>query len=232
MIGRILSAGIVAGLIAGAVGFGTQMLKVIPLIEKAETYETAARARALLRDKPAGAKVVALPAKPDPLIRAGLTLIASLLTGVGFGLVLAGAIAFSGRRPGAAEGLLWGAGGYTAFVLAPALVLPPHLPGMAEADLVLRQIWWLAVAGTTALGLALAAFGARGKVRLLGIGLLALPFVLAGPAPGQGQGAPLPAELVAGFVAASLAASAAFWAVLGIGVSMLIRRLEGKARAP
>ncbi len=223
---RILLAGIMAGLFAGAVGFAVQALKVTPLIHKAEIFEATAKARASLSEKPAGSVVLAALGRRHSLVRAGLTLAASLLTGAGFGLLLAGAIAFSGRDPTVMEGLLWGFAGFAVFTLAPALVLPPHLPGMAESDLATRQLWWLGAAGATAAGLGLIAFAGRWPARALGLALLALPFIAGGPATGGGEGAALPAALVAAFVAASMTASAAFWAVLGVAVSMFFGRFS------
>jgi cobalt transporter subunit CbtA len=222
-------AGIIAGLFAGAVGFTVQALKVTPLIHKAEIFEATAKARARLSGKPAGSVVLAAAGQRHSLVRAGLTLAASLLTGAGFGLLLAGAIAFSGRDPTVMEGLLWGFAGFAIFTLAPALVLPPHLPGMAESALAIRQLWWLGAAGATGVGLGLIAFAGHWPARALGLALLALPFIADGPAAATGADATLPPALVAAFGAASMAASAAFWAVLGIAMSLVLSRFSAAA---
>ncbi len=231
MIRRILRAGIMAGLIAGAVGFTAQALKVVPLIHQAEIFEAAAQARARLGGSSAGSVVVAANSRRQSLARAGLTLAASLLTGAGFGLLLAGAIAFSGRDPTVMEGLLWGIAGFAVFTLAPALVVPPHLPGMAESDLATRQLWWLGAVGATGAGLGLVVFAGRWPTRAAGLALLALPFISGGPATGTGAGAALPAALVAAFVAASMTSSAVFWAVLGVAVSNFLGRFSGPPAA-
>ena len=225
MIRQVLLAGLVAGLIAGAVGFAAQALKVTPLIHQAEVFEAQAKARALAARDRDGPKVISVTALPDPVSRAGLTLIANLLTGAGFGLVLAGAIAFSGRRPDAVEGALWGSAGFAVFSLAPALFLPPHLPGMAESGLAARQAAWLLAAGAAGTGLALIAFAARPWLRVSGLVFLALPFVLPAPAPGSGVSA-VPGPLAAQFAAAALASQAVFWIVLGIAVSLAFRRFS------
>ena len=230
MIRRILLAGVMAGLFAGAVGFTVQALKVVPLIHQAEIFEAAALARARLGGGSAGS-VVAANSRRQSLARAGLTLAASLLTGAGFGLLLAGAIAFSGRDPTVMEGLLWGIAGFAVFTLAPALVVPPHLPGMAESDLATRQLWWLGAAGATGAGLGLVVFAGRWRWRAAGLALLALPFAAGGPATGTGAGAALPAALVAAFVAASMTSSAVFWAVLGVAVSIFLGRFSGPPAA-
>lgn len=225
MIRRTLLAGIIAGLFAGAVGFTVQALKVTPLIHKAEIFEATAKTRADLSGKPAGS-VVAAAGRRHPLVGIGLTLAASLLTGAGFGLLLAGTIAFSGHDPTVTEGLLWGFAGFAIFTLAPALVLPPHLPGMAESDLAIRQLWWLGAAGATGAGLGLIAFAGHWPARALGLALLALPFIADGPVAATGAYATLPPALVAAFVAASMAASAAFWAVLGLAMSLVFSRFS------
>lgn len=230
MIRRILLAGVMAGLFAGAVGFTVQALKVVPLIHQAEIFEAAALARARLGGGSAGS-VVAANSRRQSLARAGLTLAASLLTGAGFGLLVAGAIAFSGRDPTVMEGLLWGIAGFAVFTLAPALVVPPHLPGMAESDLATRQLWWLGAAGATGAGLGLVVFAGRWRWRAAGLALLALPFAAGGPATGTGAGAALPAALVAAFVAASMTSSAVFWAVLGVAVSIFLGRFSGPPAA-
>ncbi len=228
MIRHILMAGIMAGLCAGAVGFVVQTLGVVPLIHEAETFEAAADARARLDQKPAGSVVLAVSDHSSPLLRAGLTLAASLTAGAGFGLLLVGAIAFSGRDPNMMEGVVWGFAGFAAFSLAPALVVPPHLPGMAESALGVRQLWWLGAAGVTAAGLGLAAFAQYWPVRVAGLALLGLLFMVGGPDAGTGAGAGLPAALVADFVAATMGASAVFWAVLGVFATIFLTRFSDR----
>ena len=232
MIRRILLTGIFAGLLAGAVGFALQAITVTPLILEAEKYEAAAA-----NQGPNSA--VAAPgsngAGSGQFGRWGLSLLANLLTGAGFGLVLAGAIAFSGREPDLKEGVLWGLAGYGIFALAPALMLPPHLPGMAESDVTGRQLLWLATAAATAVGLGLLAFARHPIGRGLGLAALALPLILvilAKPHTDGGAGAPLPAELVAAFVSASLASLAVFWLVLGAAVSAVMNHFLKAPEAP
>jgi cobalt transporter subunit CbtA len=214
VIRRILLTGIIAGLLSGMVGFALQAVTVTPLILAAEKYEAHSEPTKEAELKDAGSQTLA---------RWSLTLVTSLLIGAGFGLVLAGAIAFSGREPGLKEGLLWGLAGYGVFSLAPALVVAPHLPGMAEGDLMTRQLLWLGAASATGLGLALLAFSRRTAVRGLGIVALAVPILLAGLHPRSVGGSPVPADLAAAFAVATLVASAVFWAILGGAVSRLMR---------
>ena len=161
---RLLAAGLIAGLISGTLVTVVQMLRVTPLILAAEVYEEAAPAH----DHGAAAGAADhhgdehqeaggwVPA--DGVERTAFTWLANVLAGAGYGLVLAAAMGFAGRPVDWRRGLLWGGAGYLTFAVAPALGLPPELPGMMAADLAARQVWWLTAAGGTAAGLALLVF--------------------------------------------------------------------------
>lgn len=225
MIARILLAAIAAGLVAGILVSGLQMLRVTPLIIAAEAYETAAPAPT---DGHAHSHETAAEAAPghshdhgaeawapeDGLERTAYTVLSNVLTGAGFALLLAAAIVISGRRIDWREGILWGAGGYLAFSLMPALGLPPELPGMAAGELAHRQIWWLATAAATAGGLALMVFSGRAVLAIAGGILMLIPHVVGAPHPDSFSGG-VPAEMAAQFVSASLVTAALFWVALG-----------------
>jgi cobalt transporter subunit CbtA len=111
-------------------------------------------------------------------------------------------------------GLLWGLAGYAAFQLAPALGLPPELPGTMAADLHERQIWWLGTAIATGGGLALVAYG-RGAVAIVaGIVLLAAPHVIGAPEL-DGYFGVAPPEVASIFAARTLGIGLIVWAFLG-----------------
>lgn len=110
------------------------------------------------------------------------------------------------------------------FALAPALGLPPLPPGMEAAELVQRQVWWIATAATTALGLGLIVFPRRLVYRVIGAGVLVLPYVIGAPGPRE-IGGKVPPELVAEFVVASLATAGLFWLLLGALSGWLYHRL-------
>lgn len=233
---RILTAGLVAGLLAGTVITAAQMLQVTPLILAAETYEQAAGHHQHQHEQgtPASAHHAEGSdgwAPEDGLERAAFTWLANVLTGAGFGLLLAAAMGFAGRPVEWRRGMLWGVAGYGAFAVAPALGLPPELPGMVAADLPARQMWWLMAAGGTAAGLALMVFARRGlrrPLQLAGLVLILLPHLFGAPHAAIEQG-PVPAELAARFAVASLAASALFWVVLGAAVGHFMSRVIGKS---
>ena len=206
MVFAALLAGIAAGLATSAV----QAARLWPLIDAAELLESHGNDGHV--HGPAGWS-------PHGALRPALTVLFNMAAGIGFALMLNAAARLRELRSGVGltvgEGVGWGAAGFAAFALAPALGLPPALPGMAEGALLARQIWWVATAGCTLGGIAMLAW-AGGAWRGVGVALMALPH-LAG-APVAGHGGTVPGDVAAAFVAGSLAASAVFWVVLG-GVS-------------
>lgn len=223
MFRRILIAALVAGLAGGLVATALQAARVWPLILSAETFENAAPTQAHhhhsgAADAARHAAMVEAWAPEDGLERMAFTLLFNLLAGFGFALLLNAGLVLrqaAGGRADTTTGLLWGLAGFASFALAPALGLPPELPGMAAADLVTRQVWWLATALATAGGIALIALPRRLPLALLGLALLTAPHLVGAPHPAPGESSGVPAELAAGFVAASLVTAAVFWAALG-----------------
>ena len=142
------------------------------------------------------------------------TAMANVLTAVGFALVLVACFALAGRPVGGREGVLWGIAGFTAVSLAPALGLPPEVPGAMAAELGARQGWWLLCAVATAGGLWLLVFRRSAPWTIAGLALLAMPHLVGAPQP-QELGGTAPPEIAAHFAAASLVTAAVFWAGLG-----------------
>jgi cobalt transporter subunit CbtA len=229
MLRRILFTALIAGTVAGLFAAGIQHLKLIPLIAAAEVYE-AAGAHADHQHGAAPEQQSATPEwEPAPGIeRAGYTVLADVLAGIGFALVLIGAVAVArlgGYAIDARRGLAWGAAGFVVFALAPAIGLPPELPGMAAAGLAARQQWWLLTAAATAGGLGLIIFARPAALRVVGAALIVVPHLIGAPAaPHASTG--VPAELAAEFAIASLAVAAAFWLLLGSISGWLYRRFE------
>ena len=62
--------------------------------------------------------------------------------------------------------------GFTVFFLAPAIGMPPEIPGAEVAQLQGRQLWWLLTVMCTGAGLGLIAFGRN--VALNGVGIVVL----------------------------------------------------------
>ena len=219
---RIFLTALIAGAIAGLFTAGVQRLEIIPLIEQAEVYEATEA-----HDGHGGAAVAAAWEPRAGLERATYTALADILAGIGFAFLLTGAFALASLRGYVVDvrrGILWGAAGFAVFALAPALGLPPLPPGMEAAELVQRQLWWIATAAAAALGLGLIVFSQKLVYRVLGAGVLMLPYVIGPPALLE-AGGKVPAGLAAEFVVASLAAAGAFWLLLGALSGWLYHRL-------
>ncbi|RXF73855.1 CbtA family protein [Hansschlegelia zhihuaiae] len=230
-------AGLAAGLTLTAVQqFGTQ-----PLIVKAEIFENAKAAKAAEPHDHAAAGEhdhAALTAKEeaaaaehdhgegwapaDGAERFGWTLVANVVAGIGFALLLVAASELKGGLRSWREGLLWGLAGFAAFTLAPSIGLPPEAPGVEGAPLMDRQIWWVATAVATAVGIALIAYGRSALPAVAGLALIAAPHIIGAPQPSEPPA--IPHDLAHDFVVAVIVTGFVFWATLGTLAGLLRRR--------
>ncbi len=220
MLRPVLLAAILSGTIAGGALSLVQSLWVIPLIHQAEVYEQAAAQQAPAADRESA------PAKADPSedgpARAIYTVLTNLLIGIAFGLLLTSAFSLRGGAD-PARGVLWGLAGFVTFALAPALGLPPELPGAAAAGVGARQAWWGAAVVLTGGGLALVLLTGRLTWVLVGCVLVALPHLIGAPQPAEHE-ALAPEALAREFLSASLVTNFAFWVVLGGLAGFFYRR--------
>ena len=199
MFARIAWTALAAGVIAGVFLWALHMLLTTPLILAAEVIEGGGHGAA-----------------DDIFRRHGLTLLMDVLTGVGFGFLLTGTISLTGRRVDWRRGLAWGLCGFAAFFVAPSLGFAPKLPGMNVATLDVRQLWWLATAAATAVGLGLALLSENPALRAVGLVLIVLPHLFGtSGTPAPAEAGDVPAELAARFVMATTVATGLFWMVLG-----------------
>ena len=162
---RLFFAALCAGLLAGVFATIAHQIGTVPIILQAEVYEEAAQHEAAPAHSH-GQQATREPTKAEwspenGLERTAYTLVADLLTGVAFALLLSAGLALRGREIGWREGLFWGLAGFAAFTVAPGLGLPPEIPGTEAAPLLARQLWWLATAAATAGALGLLAFARR-----------------------------------------------------------------------
>ncbi len=237
MLTRILAAALFAGLLAGALITPVQQMKLVPLILAAEVYEEggapAPHATALGLVSPALAHSAGEHAhsggehdEATTLVasRAGGSLLANLVLGCGFALVLAAASLAVNRPITFRNGALWGLAGFGVLTLAPALGLPPELPAMPAGDLAARQLWWLGTVAASAAGLALLLLRASPAARIGGLALLVAPHLVPAPHPAD-LASPIPPTLAAEFAVASLAVSALFWVLIGLGAGLATDRL-------
>lgn len=229
MITRVLATALGAGFAAGLIVALLQYFTTTPLIIAAEAFEGhahhhAARAgdfefngaKVFLahagHDKAVGGQSEWMPA--DGLERTFFTSTVTVATAVGFALLLlAGMLAADGAID-ARRGLGWGAAGFVVTGLAPALGLPPELPGMLAMDLVDRQIWWIGTAVATAVALWLILRSSGIVLAALGVVLLIVPHVIGAPHPPAAEASAVPAELAARFATASLVVHAVLWALV------------------
>jgi len=239
MIVRLILAALAAGLIAGLAMTPAQYVKVVPLILQAESYETAdsgghhhgpADTAALSRAEGTGAHAHAHDdegAAPG-LGRFGNTVLANLVAGGGFALMLAAAallagIEFPKGREALGRGLALGAAGWFAVQLAPGWGLPPELPGFPHIDLQARQLWWVATATLSAGGLYLVALRHEIALKIAGLALIVAPHLYGAPRPTD-IASNVPAFLASEYAAAALATTLFFWLVLGAALGYFLSR--------
>lgn len=211
---NLLTSAVFAGIAAGLFAALLQFVFVIPLLLEGELYETGQRLHFATNGSPQSDR--GAPGIGTDMSRHGMTVAFNMVTYVGYGLILLALMTFAERRGYAADartGLVWGLAGFLAIQLAPALGLPPELPGTPAAQVAPRQVWWAATILCSGAGLGLITF-ARGLLPLAGVALLALPHIIGAPHLDTYWGT-APPELAAHFVTLSLGVAAAGWASLG-----------------
>lgn len=241
MLRHVLWVGLLAGLVAGLATAVLQHFTTTPLIIAAERYEATGHGHGWLAPAPtllahgpaatatdAGHDHGAAWAPEDGWQRTGVTALATVLTAMGYALVLIAAMLVAGERITVRAALGWGAAAFAATGLATGLGLAPELPGAAAADVVARQVWWIGTAAATAAGLyglfRLETLGAR----IGGAVLIAIPHLVGAPRPEKFQST-VPAELAAHFASTSLALHAAMWIMVAAAIGILWQRMARPA---
>ena len=219
MIARVLTTGLIAGLVAGLAVAALQHFTTTPLILAAEVYEAAQHAH---DGGEAGAAL-------SGLSRTATTSAATIAVSIGYALILLAAMLLSGDAIAPRRAALWGACAFAATGLATSLGLAPQLPGMAETELAARQIWWLATALSTGAGLFALLRLDSTAAKIAGVALIVAPHFFA-PQPATPEST-APAELAARFAAASLAVQAISWALAG-ALAGLVWRLQSRQQEP
>ena len=214
---RLVLTALIAGIIAGVSLAAVQHFTIMPMLFEAESYETGG-------DEAAAADEAWAP--QDGAERTFFTALNSAIVGIGFGLLLTACYALRGRVTWRG-GIVWGLAGFAAFNLAPALGLPPELPGDAAAGLGERQIWWILTVIVTAMGLWIIAFQPKKWLKLFGVALILIPHIVGAPQPEVHESL-APAELRTMFIYTSLVTNALFWVVLGVLCAVIYNRLGEK----
>jgi cobalt transporter subunit CbtA len=233
MISRTVSAALVAGFLAACVATVLQLTWTTPLILQAETFEAHAAAPALVVLAHAGVNTGHGDAHaaeekgwkpPEGLPRAAFTGLATLVSGVGYAFLLIAVMLALGVEPTQSSALRFALGGFVATSLAPAIGLPPELPGMGGAPLELRQLWWIGTVLATGVALCLVYRSRSAWAVALALALAALPHLVG--APHAAEPSDVPPALAAQFAARSLAIALLFWATLGLGLGWAWTRLS------
>jgi cobalt transporter subunit CbtA len=218
------AAGFMAGLALSAI----QIFSTVPLIQRAESFEKAGDKSAA---PAAHAHAPGTPAHADTawqlqdgLERLTYTVASNIVGAIGFALLLVSLSEIAGGIASWRQGIYWGLGGFASFTLAPSLGLPPELPGMPSAELLDRQIWWLATAALTSCGLAMIVFLRSLLASFAGIGLIVAPHVIGAPHPASFESA-VPHLLAHQFAVAAIVSGFVFWVLLGIVAGAVRRRL-------
>lgn len=228
MLIRYLLATLAAGLLAGLLVTPAMYLKTVPLILQAEVYEDAGgghshgEAEATPHDHGAAAADAEEEGAELPFGRLGNTILANLVAGAGFALLLGGVALLLGRRITVQNGIYWGVAGFFAVAFLPALGLSPELPAMPAADLAERQLWWIATVALSGLGLYLIVLRHEIWAKILGLVLIVAPHLYGAPHP-EDISSPIPSLLASQYAVASLATNLFMWAVIGLALGWFIQ---------
>lgn len=241
MIGRLVLAALIAGIAAGLVLAGVQHFRTTPLILAAEKYENLAEAtspaQAMAHDA-TSADVAAAPtpgqaanethavddwSPADGLERTLYTSVSTVLAGAGFALALAGISLLTGIPITSQNGLIWGVCGFLAVAVATGAGLSPKLPGMPVADVLDRQVWWVATILATGTGIYLIAMKRSLVPVAIAVVLIALPHIIGAPQPPTNEST-VPAGLAAAFAANSVATAAVFWCFIGLFLGLALQK--------
>jgi cobalt transporter subunit CbtA len=220
-------AAALAGIAASLLLTVLQFVWVTPLILTAETYEDRAETLEHSHEPAAGAEHHhdENAWKPENgLERSLFTVAANALVGIGYAFVLIAVYLFWRAPKSSGWGALFGLAGFLSFFVAPALGLPPELPGTAAAELSARQEWWAMTALATGAGLFLFFSQSRWWVRLLAVALVIAPHLVPAPQPAV-EGSLAPPDLQSHFRIATTVCNAVFWVALGISTTLTFRKL-------
>jgi cobalt transporter subunit CbtA len=240
MTGRVILAVLLAGITAGLIMGAIQHLRLTPFIIEAELFEAAGGGAAHAHEHAAPEAGEAAGghshaggghdhdhgegwSPADGWQRTLATTLTAVMTGAGFAAILAAVSLISGLPITRQNGMIWGFCGFLAVTLAPAVGLPPELPGMPAGDLVARQVWWVGTIAATAAGIYLIATRAEAWALAIAILLIGLPHIIGAPAAVHGESA-VPPGLAASFAANAIAANAVFWLLIGQLLGLALNR--------
>jgi cobalt transporter subunit CbtA len=234
---RIIYSAILIGIVTGVALSCLQVINLNPIIFAAETYEVEqAIAGSAAGDHSSHdhAHDADTWSPADGVERTAYTFFANVLASTGFAAILLALMSqfwlAHKRDISWPQGLLWGLAGYLALFVAPAIGLPPEIPGALAAPVEHRQLWWALTAVSVSIGLGLFAF-APTRFKAPGLLFLVIPYVVGAP---QSQGPmfqhPDPAAVAAltdlhqQFVVISGITNLVFWLLLGVACRLAFNR--------
>lgn len=222
---RLVRVAVLAGLAGAFLASLLQVAFVWPLLDLAEAHEAG-------HDHGEHASIAR---------RLVLVALTNAVAAIGFALLLAVAYAVLARPDGSVtgwrRGLAFGFSGFFAFVLGPALVLPPLPPGVESGALLPRQLLWMLAAICTAGAILVAVRRHRlglhpALARLASIALVLLPHMVAQwLGIGLADLSTLPPGLATRYGVTVVVAALPFWLLMGALVGQLMDRprLDGVA---
>ena len=217
---RLVFAALCAGLLSGVFAAVGHHIGTVPVILQAEGYE-----RSAVHDVAEADDHGTAWEPENGAERTAYTLLADILTGIGFALLLGAGLTLHGGQTGWRQGLFWGLAGFATFTVAPSLGLPPQLPGSEAAPLLERQLWWLGTAIATGGALALMVFTTRARWTILAAIVIVLPHLYGAPEPSEHTAAAAEA-LTHRFIVAATVVNFLFWLILGASTGYFHARLQ------
>lgn len=230
---RTLLSALFIGLLAGLVLSSVQIFAINPIIFSAEVFELEGGHDHTSHDHGTADGEEAW-APESGVERAGYTIASNLFAGIGYAavlLALMNQLQMQGLvRLNALKGIGWGLAGFVTCFVAPAIGLPPEIPGIEAEPVEHRQLWWLLCVLCVAVGLLTLALASL-RFKALGIILPALPFIIGAPHSDGPAFLHPDAEAVASltqlhqqFIMASGLGNLTFWLVLGLLSGWLLQR--------
>jgi len=217
MLRRIVVAAAIAGFLAGLLLTAGQQFRITALIRTAEVLESAGMSAQGHEHRGESTKAW----RPhDDRQRLIATTVANVILAVGYSLLLSAGLTLR-RQSGWLPGLGWGMAGFVVFFAAPAMGLPPDLPGAPTAALSDRVTWWCFTVACTGAAFWLVFFGTHRRWRLLGLTLLVIPHFFGAPEAGLHE-ADATCDRMHEFAVQATFVNLAFWLLLGVVTGALL----------
>ncbi|WP_298295694.1 CbtA family protein [uncultured Litoreibacter sp.] len=226
MLRQILTSAVFAGVGAGVLAALLQLWLVVPLIMEAELFESGQRVH-FATDGSTQSDRGAPSVWEEPL-RHIYTIGFSAVTFTAYAFFMVAGFALAtraGHEITAKRGMVWGLCGAIAVVIAPAIGMPPELPGAIGAEVVPRQVWYLSCVVLTLIGLTQIAFDGRSRVWITAPIFLLVPHLMGAPHLDTYFGV-APSELASEFVARVMGVAMISWVLLGLFAALIWTRSE------